>query len=368
MALTVREVQSLLGRFSKPEQEFSVPWIENTTVKSPTSIKTDKVICFLLFEWLGRIVIATANIAALTVDSLGQLLQEVRVYGTHAQFGAQTPIKLRGGLMRVLNRIYRLGYVPRDQASAAWTGAIGTYDLRVFWTLPLFPLPMPLSLAPLYSLKGPDWAGNLFVEADCGNALALGGVAANTTFTAFGSGQGHPELRVSVVRPSLTVDLMNRLSPAITFKSYKYLDNILQGASFTGAKITDLNTGKRVTALVTEAGTLFAAGAGQRAYSAMSDAMITRIYPALDGKPLVLPYDGFTEQEWDAWLGGNVNPVGYDVWNFMRESANPDSGFPAETLTSSRRFELDGDVAGAGGQGGVLVQDEVLGSPAIAAE
>jgi hypothetical protein len=367
MPLNVREVQSLLGRFGKPEQEFSVTWTEGTTVKSPTSIKTDKVICFLIFEWLGRITIATADIAALTVDSLGQLLQEIRVYGTHAQFGAQTPIKLRGGLVRVLNRIYRLGYTPRDQASATWTGAKGSYDLRVFWTLPLFPLPISLSLAPLYSLKGPDWAGNLFVEVDCGNALALGGVVGNTSFTAYGSASGKPELRVSVVRPSLTVDLMNRISPAITFKSYKYLDNVVQGASFAGAKITDLNIGKRMASLVTEAGTLFAAGAGQRAYSAMSDAIITRIYPSLDGKPLVLPYDGATQQEWSAWLGGNVNPVGYLEWNFLRESANPDSGFPAETLTAARRFELDGDVAGAGGQGAVLVQEEVLGSPAIAA-
>jgi len=367
MALSAREVQSLLGRFGKPEQEFSVPWIAGTTVKSPTSIKTDKVICFLLFHWLGRITIATANIVALTIDSLGQLLQEIRVYGTHAQFGAQTPVKLRGGLVRQLNRIYRLSYAPRDKASTTWTGAIGNYDLDVFWTLPLFPMPMALALAPLYSLKGPDWAGNLFVEADCADATALGGIVANTAFHAYGLATGNPELRISVIRPSLTVDLMNRLAPAITFKSYKYLDNILQGASFAGQKIADLNTGKRLQSLLTEAGTLFTGlGAGQRAYSAMSDAMITRIYPSLDGKPLVLPYDGLTQQEWDTWLGGNTLAIGYNVFNFMRESGNPDSGFPAEALTAARRFELDGDVTGAAGQGGVLVQEEVLGSPAIA--
>jgi hypothetical protein len=368
MAQSVREITALLGRFGKPEGEFSVPWIAGTTVRSPSSVKTDKFISFLLFHWRGRIAIANANIAALTVDSLGELLQEIRILGTHSQFAAQTPIKTRGSLVRALNGIYRIAYVPRDIQVPAWTGVVGNFDLDVFTLLPVFPMPIPLNLVPLYSLKGPDWAGNLYVEVDCGDATALGGIVANTTFSAYGAAGGNPTLSVSVIRPSLTVDLMNRIAPAIPFKSYKLLDNVVTGATFAGQKIADLNTGKRLSSVHTRSGVLFAAlTAGQRAYAALSDAVVTRIYPSLDGKAPTTPAFGSEISEWDSWLGAAVLPVGFNTWNYQRESANPDSAFPAETLTSARRFELDGDVTAAAGQGAELMQDEILGTPSIAA-
>lgn len=364
----LRQVSGLLSRLSKPEKEVTFPWVADSTLKTPSGLRTDKFICFLIFEWVGRIVIANANIAALTVDSIGQLLQEIRLYGQHARFGNQRPIVLRGGFIRAMNAIYRYSYVPRDTFSAAWTGAIGNYDIRAFWVLPLFPLPMSLNLAPLFSIKGPDWAGNLFLEVDCGDALDLGGVAANTSFQQYGGGAGtNPTLNISVVRPNMSVDLMNRVSPGITFKSYSPLESILQGPSIANNTIFNLNIGKRLVSVTTEAGTLFATTAGHRAYSAMSDAMLTLANIALDGKVLVDSYDGYIRQAWENWLGGNNLLTGYQVYNFQRESANPDASFEAETLTSARRFQLWGNVNGAAGQGGVVEQDEVLGTPAVAA-
>jgi hypothetical protein len=228
-------------------------------------------------------------------------------------------------------------------------------------------MPIDLGLATLYSLKGPDWAGNLYVEFDCSDATALGAVVANTTFTAYGSGSGSPTVYVSVVRPNLSVDLQSRISPAITWKSYRTLDSIAQGASFTAQKLADLNMGKGFCSAVIESGSLYASlGANQRAYSSMSDAIVSRAFVSIDGKPLVNPYDGLTQQEWDSFLGGNTVPTGYNVMNFIRESRNPDAAFPAQTLTSARRFEMDVDLAGAAGQGIVLFQEEYAGSPVIA--
>jgi hypothetical protein len=377
MAQTQRQFAALLGRLGKPEAEFNQPWIPGTTIKSPAGLRTDKFITALILHWHGRITIATAAIAALTVDSLGQLLQEIRVYGQHAVYGNIRPFVIRGGHVRVLNKIYRQNYVPRDQQAITNTGpwlapgaaqAVGTYDLDVFWTCPLFPLPMSLNLAPMYSLKGPDWAGNLFLEVDAGDATALGGVVANTTFSAHGSGAGNPTLFVSVLRPNLGVPTMNRLSPAICFKSYKSLDSVVQGPSGSNSMIATLNIGKKMQGLLVESGTLFPAlDANQRAYSSMSDSIITRVMVGLDGKDLVQISSGFDQQEWSQWLGGNIMPVGYNEYNFCRESGNPDSGFPAETLTAARRFEIDGDWVGAAGQGSILIQDEILGTPALSA-
>lgn len=401
MAQTQRQFAALLGRLGKPELEFSQPWQPATTIKSPAGLRTDKFITAIIMHWKGRIVIANAGPSHLTVDSLGQLVQEVRLYGQHAVYGNIRPIVLRGGLIRMLNRIYRVNYQPRDQQNtgntqnwgqtgtvyaiagkdgfgdfrgvlsggAGYAQPVGTYDLEVFWTLPLFPLPMSLNLAPMYSIKGPDWAGNLFLEVDCGDATCLGESVANiadVTFSAYGSGSGNPTLYVSVCRPNLTVATMNRLSPAITFKSYKYLDSVLQGSNFTGQLITTLNIGKKMVGIHTESGTLFTTQSG-RAYSAYSDAMLTRLMVGLDGKDLVNINSGSDQQEWAEWLGCNTMPVGWNEYNFTRESGNPDSGFPAETLTAARRFEIDGDVSAAAGQGGVLIQEEILGSPQLSA-
>jgi hypothetical protein len=132
--------------------------------------------------------------------------------------------------------------------------------------------------------------------------------------------------------------------------------------------IATLNIGKKMQGLLVESGTLFPAlDANQRAYSSMSDSIITRVMVGLDGKNLVQISSGFDQQEWSQWLGGNIMPVGYNEYNFCRESGNPDSGFPAETLTAARRFEIDGDWVGAAGQGSILIQDEILGTPALSA-
>ena len=371
--MTQRDTLGLLGRYSDPEQEFSIAFNPLTTLKSPSSIKTDRIISFLLFNFHGRIAITNAAIGAtLTPDGLRYLLQEIRVYGSHAQFGSQTPIRVRGKFISDLNRIYRVGYAPRDITLKAgvvtpWDGTVANWDVDVFWIVPTFPLPMGLNLAPLYSLKGPDWAGNLMVDVDTGDYTALGGtVPGNVAFTAYGSGQGTPTVYVSVVRPLVTVDLMNKISPAITFKSYRVMDSVVQGTTFALGKIADLNIGKRCAVIHTQAGVLSTVlSGGVRSYLTLNDGIVTRLLVSLDGKYLAMPYSGFSQQEFQGWLGGAPFPAGYGCYSFIRQSGNPDSAFPAETLTAARRFELDGDVTAAANQGLEVLQTEILGSPSI---
>ena len=66
-----------------------------------------------------------------------------------------------------------------------------------------------------------------------------------------------------------------------------------------------------------------------------------------------------------SFLRGNVLPAGYNSYNFMDESGNPDAAFAAETLTAARRFQLVGDVVPGANQGMLISQDEILGSPQI---
>lgn len=376
--LKQREIMALLGRYSKLEAEFNVPWIPFTTLRSPTSIRTDRILSFLQFHFHGRIGITVNPYAALTVDPLRNLLQEIRVLGSHAQFGSTTPFRIPALFQTGLNQIYSGVYAPRDVLflggapviPPVFTGVAGNWDVDVFWILPLFPLPISLQLAALYSLKGPDWAGNLFVETDAGDATALGTLGAGTlvAFTAYGAAAGNPTLNVDVVRPLVTTDFMNQVSPAIPFRSYLQVDNVVgaAGVALALGTVANLNIGKRMASVHTQSGTLqLGVTPGVRAYAALLDGIINRVVMSLDGKNLAVPSSGLGAQNMASFLRGNVLPAGYNSYNFMDESGNPDAAFAAETLTAARRFQLVGDVVPGANQGMLISQDEILGSPQI---
>jgi hypothetical protein len=371
---SLRDVQALLGRFSLADQEYQVPFQALTTLASPTSVRTDRIISFFIFRFHGRITVGGTAFTPIP-DALRYILQEIRVYGSHSQFGAQTPIKIRAKTMSDVNKIYRISYTPRDRifkngSAGVFDGAANAYyDVDVFWTLPLFPLPMGLNLATLYSLKGPDWAGNLFVNTDTADGSAFGTTPGNVTFSSYGSNSGSAQVLCSVIRPLVSVDLMNRISPGIPFKSYLIEDNVVQGSSFTNQAIVQtLNIGKRYCSTTTQSGVLQTGlSGGVRAYASFSDYIVSRQMVSLDGKVLVNPYSGLDEQEFDSWLGNLPLLTGYNASSFIREAGNPDSGFPAETLTAARRFSLYGDVTAANNQGCEVLQDEVLGTPQVLA-
>lgn len=369
MPSPLRDVIANLGHFGEPEQEFNVPWTPGVTLQ-PIALKTDKMISFIVLRWRGRI--TSVNAHATTADAVRYLIQEIRLSGQHAVFGAQTPIRIRAKTNSDLNRIHRVTYAPGDTGAVYPNPTVmgATYDLEAVWTVPLFPWGIPLNSAPLYSIKGPDWAGNLFLEIDAGDSTAIGGAAAaDDTFSAFGAAGGNPTLFVSVVRPNITVDLMNRISPAITFKSYRTLDAILgaAGVTFANQQILPLNIGKKMAAVHIQTGTLSATlSAGQRYYTAFSNAMVTRAFFSLDGKSVPnAPYSGSDQREFMNWLSGNPTLAGYLILSWIRQTGNADAAFPAETLTAARRFEIDGDVTAAATQGGELVQEEILGSPVV---
>lgn len=376
-AQSIRSVRSLICRFAKPDQEMSVNFTAATTLKFPNALRTDKFISALILHFRGRITIGTASFTAVG-DALRYLIQEIRVYGTHAQWGPQTIIKMFGKTQTDLNKMYRFNYTPRDKgtnnALTLFNGGTVTaqsYDVDIYWTLPLFPMHLwkNMSLAPFYSVKGPDWAGNLYCDIDTGDGTAFGTLGTSTVaFTAFGSGSGSPLVQLSVIRPIMTVDLMNRISPAVCWRTRKVIDSVAQGVNLTASQLTVLNIGKRFVALWSQAGTLqTGTTAGVRSYASFSDAILTRQFLSIDGKPLVNPYNGLDQQEWDSIINGFQSPVGYVTDDFCLEAQNPDSAFPAQTLTAARRFEVDGDLTAASNQGLEFVQEELAGTPALLA-
>jgi hypothetical protein len=369
--LTPRQVLQRLTRLQGPEQEQTINFTPVSPLVLPSALKTDKFIWGMQVRFHGRIAVGGTGFSPL-VNALWNLIQEFRVYGTHAKYGAQVPYRLRGAMVADYSRIFGQGFLPT--ATVLKGGVAGTFDgtattnfdVDVIWTLIFPPGDLPLSdMIVNGALKGPDWAGDLHLAMDTADGTALGTTAGNITFSAYNSASGSPQLLVSLIRPNMTVALMNAISPAICFKTYVTLDQLLQGSNFTGQQIALLNTGKGTTRIILKTGTLqTGATSGVTVYASLSNGIITLAYPALDGKPLKNPYSNLEMREYGNFFYKTDSPTGYQVLDWI-EGRNVLSLFPSQGLTAARRFEVDGNIIGAANQGGERIQEELLGSPVI---
>jgi hypothetical protein len=370
--LTPRQVLQRLTRLQGPEQEQQVNFTPLSTIVLPSSLKTDKFIWGLQVRFHGRIATGATGFTPLP-NALWNLIQEFRVYGTHVKWGAQVPFRLRGATVRDYSQIFGYGFNPvslvtkAGVAGSSFDGTASTnFDCDTVWTLIFPPGDIPLADQIVNgAIKGPDWPGDLHLAMDTCDGTCLGTTAANITFSAYGSGSGSPQLSVSLIRPNMTVALMNAITPAICFKTYTDLASLLQATTFTGQKISDLNIGKGTTRVILKTGVLqTATSAGVTAFASLSNSIITRSFPALDGKPLKNPYSNIEMREYGNFFYKANSPNGYQVLDWI-EGHSVLSAFPSQGLTTARRFEIDGDVTAAANQGGEKIQEELLGSPII---
>jgi hypothetical protein len=360
-----------LTRLQGPEQEQTINFTPVSPLVLPASVKTDKFIWGMQIRFHGRIATGGTGFTPLP-NALWNLIQECRVYGTHAKYGSQVPYRLRGATIRDYSEIFGAGFAPTAVVLKAGTAgtfdgtASTNFDVDVIWTLIFPPGDIPLADQIVNgAFKGPDWAGDLHLAIDTGDGTSLGTTAANITFSAYNSASGSPQMLVSLIRPNMTVDLMNAISPAICFKTYVSLDTLLQGASFSNNLIAQLNTGKGTTRVILKTGTLkTSVTTGVEVFASLSDGIITLSYPALDGKPLKNPYSNLEMREYGSYFYKHDTPSGYQVLDWI-EGRNVLSAFPSQGLTSARRFEVDGNIVGAANQGGERIQEELLGSPVI---
>jgi hypothetical protein len=369
--LTPRQVLQRLTRLQGPEQEQTINFTAVSPLVLPSSVKTDKFIWGMQVRFHGRIAVGGTGFTPLT-NALWNLIQEFRVYGTHAKYGAQVPFRQRGATVADYSRIFGQGFTPtatvlKGGVAGTFDGTASTnFDVDVIWTLIFPPGDIPLADQIVNgALKGPDWAGDLHLAMDTTDGTALGTTAANITFTAYGSASGSPQLLVSLIRPNMTVALMNAISPAICFKTYITLDTLLQGSSFSNQQIALLNIGKGTTRIILKSGTLqTSTTTGVAVFASLSNSIITLSAPFLDGKPLKNPYSNLEMREYGNFFYKTDSPTGYQVLDWI-EGRNVLSAFPSQGLTAARRFEVDGSIVGASNQGGERIQEELLGSPVI---
>lgn len=387
-ALNMNQMISRVTRDQGPEFEQTLAFTALTQVSTPTSLRTDRKIRFYDLHMRGRLTNSGAPGTYRTQTLLGTplfaLIQQFTLRGQHLRYGAQTPFLMRGESAAELMAIMNPNWVPRFslsingaavvQGQALSNTAAATNDFDFVLPIPLFPFDLSPSDQTFYSLHGPDWPGNLYFDILFADQTALGVTTAQATFSAFGSGAGSPSLDILSERPLVSKDLASKIRPAVTFRIHNFSQptSAVTGTSGAGVKLADLTVGKDTTRIFVKAGAAQAGtSAGVTAYASLSDTIITRTFISLDNRQLRFQNANADSvmQDYMGRMYGRSIPVGYRVWDFISGTgtgtANPKAAFQSSQLTAARKFEIDGDVTAAGNQLAEIVQEMILGRPAL---
>lgn len=386
--LNMNQMISRVTRDQGPEFEQTLAFTALTQVSTPTSLRTDRKVRFFDFHMRGRLTNSGAPGTYRTQTLLGtplySLIQQFTLRGQHLRYGAQTPIFMRGETAAEFMAIMNPNWVPRFsvsvnggaivQGAALSNVAAATNDFDFVLPIPMYPFDLSPTDQTFYSLHGPDWPGNLYFDVLFADQTALGVTTAQATFSAFGSGAGSPTLDILSERPLVSKDLASKIRPAVTFRVHNFSQPTaaVTGVSGAGVKLADLTVGKDTTRIFVKAGTAQGGvSAGVTAYATVSDAIITRTFISLDNRQLRFQNANAdsTMQDYMGRMYGRNISVGYRMIDFISGigtgTANPKAAFQSSQLTAARKFEIDGDVTAAGGQLAEIVQEMILGRPAI---
>lgn len=383
-----------LTRDQGPEFEQQLTFSANTVQSTPTAIRTDRKIKTVLLHFRGRMTNAGTGptllagstlLGANTSNLVFRLIQQITIRGQHLRYGSQTIIQMRGETAAEYYALLYPNWAPLITVSVQGAAAARnpnltvtlaqTNDIDFVLPIPMYPPGLNANDIPFYSLHGPDWPGNLYIDVQFADGTALASANPPTSFTAYGSASGSPLVNILTERPLLGKDLMARISPAITFRqSYtNQPTTAVQGAGGTGTKLADLTVGKDTSRIFTKMGTQGASQtAGVVSFASLLDSITTRTFFQLDNRQLRFqPSNGDTAlQDYMGRLFGRQIPIGYKLIDFVStpgdSDANPKAAFPSSQLTAARKFELDADVTAAANQIGEVIQEMLLGTPGLA--
>lgn len=382
-----QKLSGLITRTQGPESEQQLIFAANSVVSTPTALRTDRKIAYFYVQFMGRI---TNNNGAPTMRSNGilgsplfNILQFLTVRGQHSVFGTQQPRYIRAVTMAEIMSMYYAGYSPSwwtsqnggalTKSGAYDTTSAHTNDVIITFPVPLFPLGIAANDIPSYCLNGPDWAGNLYMDIQCGDGTVLASANAPTSFTAYGSNAGSPSLNILSVRPLLTKNVAAAIVPAVDFLQtfFQQPTTVVAGQGGTGVQLSTLVVGRDTTRVISKFGTVVTPPtSGLSVYDTLSDAIATRTYVSLDSHPLPNRNSNtdYVLQDFQGLQTGRTQPQGYRVIEFIEtlgqsSVANPRAAFPSSTLTAARKFEIDADITSASGQIAEVVQGMLLGAP-----
>jgi hypothetical protein len=362
--LTPGHVSRLIGRNQGPEFFFQQAWTPLQTVQIPKNVNLNRPLERLTIRWEGRITIAGADMTTVFPEALQSLIQQIQLQGQHKVYGALVPLQLTGadifawpslfktrGCRILINgvSINPMG-IPNGVPLATF-GVIGTYDIKIFWDIPLVPvLPVAakLNAVPFLYMQS-DWGDTLNLQLTMGDATSLGtlGVGGSVTFSAFGSGAGNAQFFVYTNYEILGA-LADKLTTAVTIRAIQQVpQGNITAASANLVKLAQLQKYKTLNAVLKSG--LLAAGTspGVQVYSALSDNIFEQTQIRVDNKSIRNNLSNATYKEYLAYAFDAISqPEGYLPMTFV-DSLNPRTAFDGDLVSGGSSFEVDSQIIAA---------------------
>jgi hypothetical protein len=379
--LTPAQISRLLGRNQGPEFFFSQQWTPLQTVQIPKNVNLNRPLERFIFRLDVRITISGADMATVYPEALQSLIQQIQLQGTHNVYGSLVPLQLTGadifawpslfkvsGNVILINgvRVNPLG-VPNGIPLATF-GAEGTYDVQVFWEVPLVPvLPVAAKLnsVPFLFMQA-NWADTLFLQLTMADATALGvqGGGGSATFSALGSNSGNPQFYVYTNYEILGA-LANQINTAVTIRAIQQVpQGNITAISANLVKLAQLQKYKTLNAVLKSG--LLAAGtsAGVQVYSALSDAIFEQTQIRVDNKAIRNNLSNITYKDYLRYAFDAPNqPQGYLPMSFI-DSLNPRTAFDGDKVSGGSTYEVDSQIiSGNAANYAEVIQEYFQGIP-----
>lgn len=361
--------------FSRAEFIDQIPFVANSTQTLRSGgglLPSDRFYSGILVEFRGRLTQPAANpCTTVSADWRSAIIERIVIEGYHRLRGKQEKfIDLRGEDIRLLQQFYcpsPLIQLPTTLATAA--NDVNDITFQLF--IPFTPARMPQSTQSMYLLDAPNY-DSLKLSVQFGDYLSVvSGAAGVSTWSAFGSAAGTPEVRVSgyfAINPTR----FRSFVPGRVWRYFTEISGSLMTTTQTGTRLYDLPRGYDLRSVMLKTGIKsVATTAGNNVFASLSDANLANIAVNLGlGKPIRRYHDMgsiYADVATAYNLAGNV--AGVKLVDFA-QYGNIGEVLQTRSLiagaTGNTDLYLSADVTGAVNQSLIVCVEELRDRPTFA--
>lgn len=386
-----------VGRDQGPQLWFSSTFTPatngNVTVQSPSFADLSRPASHVKIVLRYRATVAVAAYASLNAEAPQNLLQNVYLFGKRARTNSTTIYNGSGATLFGLNSIFETDGSPARQfianpagvntrmprlgapmgltigTVAGDFGGIGAWDVQSEYVIPFGPFGGNPKTDLLFSQRDADWNRTMqMILTIGGNTTAatdnfgVKGASGTLAFTGYG-GTGSPTVYV------YTVPTLQDGNTADTKIINMYRSGVIQRATVTpSASMASTGTNVLLALLqnwdtpriITKAGVITTLGD----YSSLSDAILTKQYLTVGGKPITQFNDQWSQQGWYEEKAQGQAPAGYNLIDFIGGGVRLHWG--RILRAPSGQFNINSDVIGAANQAAEILQEQTLEEPVVA--
>jgi hypothetical protein len=413
----IRHAAQYLGRDQGAELIYSGAWATTAGQLNvqliPKALNINRPLKKLIIRVQWTSTLATAAYTTVNAESPQNVLQNVRLTGTHAKFGALVPINMSGATLWMRGQlrkrsgshqyvnlgaggfgIVRARQVYQDIPGAGAYGTLaapGTGITVGAGIGPLVPLLSPsstswstladspqiwdifyeLDFAPMFgpwsrmaklpfSLRPEDWGDSLQLQLTFGDMNAIGTIAASADNTA-----SLQTYSVYGVYDLLGKDYVDKISPAVLILNEQSVPT--PAASGNNQRLAILQK-QKTTGIIVKTGVLgaYALIGPNVVFRIMDDTILEQTQVIADTKPVHNNLSNMTYRDNVEEQNDITHPQGYFLVDFCG-SQNPLTYYRGDKLAGAATFEIDTNITATppANYGISMVQEIVIGEPAL---